>query len=499
MPGVGVPMDEAEVARRGRQAAGQLFLRSVVMRLITLGGVIVLARILTPAEFGVYAILTLWLTLLGFIGDMGLGGALVQQSHEPTRTELGTVLSAQLLLIVPFVAVPWLLAPIVVEPLAGPGSDLVWQLRMVSLAMVPVLLRALPSAMLLRELRFRALATIEIVQHIVFYGVAVVTVVSGAGVWGLVAALLASSVSNAVLVNLAWGRWEGISFDLSIARRQVGFGLFLQASNVAAWGRDAVIPLLGGLGGGIVAIGFLQFAYRIGTLVAAVDEIVARISFPAFSRLQGDRLALGRVVNQGVIVSGLIVAMAQIGLVALAPHLVPFAFGDQWLPAVPALQLICVGTLAFVPARFLRSLLLAHGRSRIVLVQTLTATTLIVITFPVSILALGLAAGGLAFVLGGVVLLALHARTAADLAPFPWRALGQVYLLVAIAGLVAWTVSSVLTGLTALLGGSITFLLLATGLLAASGRGPLRVAWRFVRGGQETRLAVATMADEASL
>ena len=475
-----IPLD---VGRRGRDAVFQLLLRTVVMRAVTLVGTILLARILTVADFGVFAVLLVWVGILAMVGDAGVAASLVQQAREPTREELGTAWVMQQLLWIPFVALVWVLAPLVSHAIPSLGSDFEWQLRVISLSVPLTLLRALPAAMLVRVLRFRALATIEVVQHLVFYGTSITLALAGAGVWTFVAAVVASAGVGAVLVNLFWGRRPGIHFDRAIAVRQLRFGIAFQASNVIAAARDWIVPIFGWLGGGgITAIGHLQFGFRIGQVAATIDEIIGRVTFAAFSRLQGDPRRIARLVTDSVLVAGLAVAGVQVWLAAVAPFLVPFVFGDRWIPAVPVLQFVCLGTLLTVPTRFLRSLVFGQGRSGTGLGLALAVTAAMLVTFPPLVMAFGLAGGGLAFALAAAVGLACHAWAVRATAPFPWLALGWVYLLAAIAGAAAWLVASWLGGVVGLVAATAVYGAVDLLLIYAFARPQLALAIRLLRG-----------------
>jgi O-antigen/teichoic acid export membrane protein len=92
------PDSDDQVERRGLRAAGQLVARTVLTRGITLLGTVALARMLTPADFGVFAVITLIVTIITVVGDLGIGAGLVQQREEPSPADLETVLAVQLAL-----------------------------------------------------------------------------------------------------------------------------------------------------------------------------------------------------------------------------------------------------------------------------------------------------------------------------------------------------------------------------------------------------------------
>src|SRR5258708_26667302 len=90
---------------RAARGAVALLMRSVAVKLFSVVGGVVLARILTPREFGIYAIAAFCVTFFALFSDVGLGAAIIQQREAPTRDELQTVFTLQLLLAGTLVAI----------------------------------------------------------------------------------------------------------------------------------------------------------------------------------------------------------------------------------------------------------------------------------------------------------------------------------------------------------------------------------------------------------
>jgi PST family polysaccharide transporter len=472
-----------DVGSLGRQAAAAMLARTIVMRGVTAAGTVVLARILVPADFGVYAVLVLVQNVLMFFADFGLGPSLVQQESDPTRQEMATAWLMQQLVWIVVAAVIWVAAPIIEGVFPSLGGDFQWQLRLLSLSVAFTMVRALPAAMLVRVLRFPEVASIEVVSHVVFYSTAVILAVWGAGVWSFVWALTLQNATAAILMNLAWRYWPGLYFNRAIANRLLRFGIAYQAANVANALRDAVVPLFGGLGGGVAAIGYLQFTLRVSQLTSSVDEIIARVTFPAFSRIKGDAERTARVLHDAVVLVCVLIGAPQAWIIATAPFLVPVVFGDEWVPAVPALQLMCVGVLASVPSRVAGSVVFGQGRPRVGLLVTLASVALLFALFGPLVLLLGLAGGGLTYVIAGVVGLYLQSWAVRPVARFPWLNLLRVYSLSGVAGLASWFVAAHIAGVPGLALSAAVFGVADLALLWLFARPDLAGVWRLVGSG----------------
>jgi O-antigen/teichoic acid export membrane protein len=461
---------ELDVGSLGTTAVVQLVLRAVATRGITLVGTVALARLLSPSEFGVFAIVSVFVTFLSLVGDFGIGASLVQQDHEPTNLELSTAIVSQIATWGTIVVVIWLAAGALptIRPDLPPDSPAL--VRVLAPSLLFVALRLVPTLMLTRVLRFGALAAIEVGQQAVYFGIAVVLAAQGHGVWSFAIATLVQSAFATIAINLVWRRWVGLRFDWRVARRLLGFGLGYQLAHIVGWARDAVVPLFGGLAGGLNAVGYLGFAWRNGQLVTAVEQIVQRVTFPAFSRLQRDpdrQARMTLLANELVILP---VAGIQGWIIATAPTLVPVLFSNKWTPAVVPLQLVCIGSLAGASTFVLRSLIYARGDSRRATVLALMTMVVLLVSFPLLTSSFGLAGAGVSFVLSAYVGLALHLWATRSIAPFPWAATVRILSGVAAAAVAAAITVSIAQGVEGLLLSGVVY----SAILAVLG-------WRFER------------------
>ena len=395
-------MSRRAVARRGTAAAVQLATRTALTRLLALGGTLVLARLLAPADFGVYAFVWFAMVIVLAIGDGGASAALVQRRAEPSRRELGTALTIQLAIGgLGFVAL-WLLAP-AAATLLPERADAADMLRLLALALPLVASRALATAMLERGLRFGPIAIAEVAGQAGFYGVAIPLAMSGHGAWSLVLGGLAHSIVQTLIILAAYGRLPRPALDLRALTSMVRFGGLYQSATLTTWVRDAAVPFVGTVIGGATVGGYLQFSWRIGQLLGSGEEIIGRVAFPAFARLRDDPATLQRAVGVTARLGILISAPAVAWSIAAAPTAVPLAFGSAWAPAAVVVQLVAIGILVRFPARVVRQAFFARGdagRGAAIAAVSLGATLLpILVLLPIA----GAIGAGIGFAIGSAV------------------------------------------------------------------------------------------------
>jgi O-antigen/teichoic acid export membrane protein len=333
---------QATYGRRARFGVIALGVRSALQNVIVLVANVVLARTLTPADYGVFAILQFAMQVLKMLGDAGLAAALVQQKGAPDQRELSSIWWLQLALGLAVVGGAFAAAPFLrlVWPTLPEGAG--WLLPGLALGLLLTLLRAVPSLLLERGVRFGLIGSAELAGTVVFYGMAVVMAKRGAGPGALVAASVGQSAVVTLVVNLLRPWRPSLVFDWPRVRRLMTFGLAFQGSNAVAFVNGAVTPLLVGGRLGPGALGIVQFAQNTAWFPTLPVGIVRRVSFPYFSRLQHDPPAFAREFERAVMLCAIPIYFFLGLFLGSAPAVVSIIYSDRWMPAVPALYVYSV-------------------------------------------------------------------------------------------------------------------------------------------------------------
>lgn len=331
--------ERADQGRKRRAARGVvlLLLRTGVVQVITLGGTIVLLRILTPEDLGTFAVLSFALAFFQFFGDAGLAGALVQSREEPSEQARRTVFTVHVVLAVALVVLVWVLSPAValVWPKLPPGSALL--LRAMSLSFLLTMVRVVPSIQLERRLRFGAIAVAEVVQVGAFYGVACLCALSGLGDWTWPAAVLAQAAAGSLVVFAASPWWPRFGLEREPLRAMLRFGLPFQAKNFIGFANGAVTPLFAGAVLGPAAVGLIGWGQQLAYLPLRLVEAIARVSFPLYARMQFEPAALARVVERSLQFAAFGVFFSTAILLTGGAQITTIVFSAQWLPGLLAL------------------------------------------------------------------------------------------------------------------------------------------------------------------
>ena len=333
-----------ELERSLRVGAAWAFGTQVGQQVIRFLAVFALARLLTPNDYGAASLAVTLASYSALIGDLGFGPALVQASSVSQGTA-STVFWVTAIAGTIF----WAIAALG----AYPAAAIVDEPEVANLILVGGSTLALSAvgaasaALLTRTMNFRVLQGANLVGWAVASICAVAAALAGAGPWSLVSqqVVLIGLTSAFVIVALGWR--PSFEFSIASARQLSKFALPFTGSSVFLVLQGIVLALLIGHRLGVDQLGIWTFAMAM--VILPFSLIVAplnRVLYAGFARMRDrpDRMAEIWLNATGLLCA--VVAPMCLGLVAVAPDAIPFAFGDQWDPAVPIIQILAIFALA---------------------------------------------------------------------------------------------------------------------------------------------------------
>lgn len=310
--------------------------------MLTAGVTIALARLLTPADYGLFAI-ALAVQLVGQrAAELGLPAALVQMEETPSA-QLQSAVAGVLLLSSALLAVLLMIVAFAVAPSLGSSRTL--EVIAVACCAIPFYAaRAMPMVLMERKLRFGRVAIVETADTLAFNGFALVAALAGLGAFSLAGAVPAGGIAGAITAWAIQPFARRPSLDLESVRPLASFGLRVSVlQGVYLIKELGFISILAAVGGAPVA-GFYGMAKRLFSFPIALTSAVGRVSFPALSRDPNERPArAARIVALTAMVAGLPLALVA---GAIQP-LISVLLGDEWLPTA---DIVLVGSLGMMLA-----------------------------------------------------------------------------------------------------------------------------------------------------
>lgn len=303
----------------------------------------ILARLLTPADFGMVGFATLVIAHLSVLQNLGLGPAVIQRKENADEAAQ-TVFILNLVLGAVFTVATILIAPLVAaffrEPLVAPV------LRVLAFSFILEALGSMHEVLLQKNLAFRRKLIPDIGRAMTQGAVAITTAATGFGVWALVWGQLGGLLTYVVL-SWAVVPWRPTyRFHRRLVRPLAKFGVPLVLTDIeyAIWSNLDYI-VVGRLLGD-AALGAYTLAYRLPEmLVQSVWRILANALFPVFSKVQDDPGALRSGFLATVRYTQIVIVPLCVGLFVTAEPTVQLVFGDQWTAIIPVLQVMAIFAL----------------------------------------------------------------------------------------------------------------------------------------------------------
>jgi O-antigen/teichoic acid export membrane protein len=332
---------------------------------VSWGVTILLARLLMPADYGLFAIALSVLAVLELLQEFGLGTAIVQR-QDLTRSQIDSVFW--------IVAATSLLFTAATFLAAGPLSEfygearLTWALRILCITFFLNSLGMVPYNLLTKaiDLRHRSLA--EALGTAASAVVALGLAWQGYGVWSLVLGHLARSLMLNTAVAFFAGWCPGLAFSFQGMRRVITFGLRVAGTHLVGTFTPATTTFILARLLGAPAVGLFAMAQSLAEGPHRISTaIISQLSLPVFSKLQEDTALLSSYYLKISKYLALVSMPIQVGLVLVAPDLVPLLLSKTWEAMVIPFQVFCFESMLVTLTLTSSPLLVARGRPEVLL------------------------------------------------------------------------------------------------------------------------------------
>jgi O-antigen/teichoic acid export membrane protein len=307
---------------------------------IGLGGLglirgLVLAALVSTSDYGIWGILAVAFGTLLWLKQAGIGDKYIQQDEEDQELAFQTAFTLEAAFSGMFMVLIAIVAPIAGWVYGRPELVLPGFLLML---MLPAAVLQSPLWILYRRMNFARQRTLQAIDPIVSFVVAVVLAVAGAGYWSFIFGLMAGSYSAAVVSVILSPYKLRFRYQPGSLRRYTSFSWPLMLAGASGLVIAQTSTLLGEKELGLAGVGALALASNMSQFANRVDQIVSGTMYPAICAVQ-DRVDL---LYESFVKSNRLALMWAVpfglGLALFSPDLVRFGIGNKWHDAVPILQ-----------------------------------------------------------------------------------------------------------------------------------------------------------------
>ena len=341
------PPTERPLSHRTSRAGAWASASRVVSRALQLVSGVVLARVLTPQDFGLVAVAFTAITLTDALTATGLGSALIQRA-DGAEEYLDAVWTFELLRGVALAGLLSLLAPIIASFFAEPRAIPI--VRVISLTCVLTGLRNVGIVLLRKELRFAKLFMFDVGGVLAYVAIAIPLALVFRNAWALVGALLAQHLVACLLSYCVHPHRPRIVFDLAKTKELFGFGKWILGQGLVEMAQRTGINIFVGRALGVLQLGFYNRAEVFSRSVFdELGNVVWQVLYPTYSSLQKESSRLTQIYAKTLELLCFIGMPMAGGLFVLSGDFTRLFLTDKWLPIVPVMQILCVlAVLSFV-------------------------------------------------------------------------------------------------------------------------------------------------------
>lgn len=323
------------VAKKSVKGVFALISRTFLIQLLSIAANFVLTIYLDPASFGVFFVVSSLIVFLNYFSDIGLAASLIQKKEEPTVQELRTTFTMQQLLVLLLVIPAFFFSSTITE-FYTIGKEGLYLFNALLFSFIASSLKTIPTVILERHLNFHKLVIPQIAENFVYNIILIYCAINGYGITSFTFAVFARSIVGLVITYSIQPWPFGLSFDRRVLKNLLQFGLPFQANSFLALIKDDFITLYIGKLLPLQQVGFIGFGQKWAFIpLRLVMDNIIKITFPSFSRLQDDKVALQLLIEKSLFIISFLIFPVVIYAALYSTFLIQFIPKYQkWEPAI---------------------------------------------------------------------------------------------------------------------------------------------------------------------
>lgn len=340
---------------------GWSFIDNIASSGITFLVGLVLARLLTPEEYGIMAMIAIFIAVSNSIIDSGFSNALIRKTRIE-RVDYNTVFYFNLTVSILIYVLLYLAAPAISVFFKEPV--LVEVVRIIGWVLIINALAIIPRTQFVREVDFKTQTKVSLISSISSGVIGIGMALGGMGVWSLVGQQLSRQFLNTLFLWV-YSKWHPVwEFSTESFKELFGFGSKLLLSGLLNTIYKNIYYIVIGRFYTSAQLGQYTRAEQFNMIFSSnLTSVVQRVSYPVLSSIQEEPERLREGYRKVIKITMLITFACMLGLAAVAKPLILILIGEKWLPAVYFLQIICFSGMLYPLHAINLNILQVKGRS----------------------------------------------------------------------------------------------------------------------------------------
>ncbi len=324
---------------------------------------IYIARLLTPDDYGLVAMVLVFIGFAETLTNFGFGSALIQ-GKDINENHYNSVFILNLIVGITLMMVMIYLADYVAKFYGR--SELVHIVISLSLMLLIGILMQVPMAILSRSLDFKSIATADLISLFAGISLAIYLAKNGFGYWSLIANLLVKQFLNYLLL-MRFSSWSPrLKFQRSCIESLLSFSGYLFGTKILQYVAGNVDKLIMGkyLGGDAVGLYDRSLSMMFFPL-RNISQVVAKVIFPSLSSIQDDKVRVKSIYLRVISAVALFTFPLVVGMFVVSDVFIKSVLGAAWMGAVPLIKIFCIAGMAMSLVSISGAVYLSQGKSKV--------------------------------------------------------------------------------------------------------------------------------------
>lgn len=354
-------MAEESLKNKTVKGASWSFIDSIAGQGITFLVGLVLARLLTPEEYGLIGIIIIFIAVFNSIVDSGFSNALIRK-NDAKDIDYNTVFISNLVLSVVLFGVLYISSPAISGFFKQP--QLIPLLRVMGSIVIINAFAIIQRTIFVKKVDFKTQTKVSLISSIASGAVGIGMAVRGCGVWSLVGQQISRQLLNSAFLWLFSSWYPKLQFSFQSFKELFSFGWKLLVSGLIDTLWREIYQVIIGKWYAPATLGQYTRAQQFASICSSnLTTVVQRVSYPILSSVQDDKERLKNGYKRIIKVTMLLTFTLMLGLAAVAKPMILVLIGEQWLPSVPFLQIICLQMMLYPLHSLNLNMLQVQGRS----------------------------------------------------------------------------------------------------------------------------------------
>lgn len=344
---------------------------------------IILARLLSPEEFGVMAIAYFFIAISQVLTESGLSGALVRK-NDATEIDNSTIFIFNLvvslfLYIVLFFTSGWIEEFYEI-------SNLSLYLKVLGLVLIVNAFRIIQQVKLVKELDYKTISKIKLVSLLIASSIAVIMAYSGFGIWALITMQCVNAFLTTLFYWITKGSLEIYTFSKRSFKELYKFGLFTTLSSILDTAFDNIYQLILGKYFNLTQTGFYYQAKKLtGVSVSVIKSATTGVIFAALSKIQDDKEQFDKMYSNVNRIFTVIVGLVCLLIFLYAREILYLTYGEKWLAADFYMKILAVAYFFYMQEMFNRNIFKVFNKTHKIFVLEIIKKSIVFISLVIGI------------------------------------------------------------------------------------------------------------------